>query len=184
VHELAQVRGGAAITRIDTATGPRVFVGFALADSNWSLQFSFPIFMLNAVDALTGAAASRTSVAFTTTDPVIAWTSRAGSEVRLDGPAPTTVRRASDEPGLISLGVFARAGVYRSDALNPPVIAVNMLAPAESELAASDRLVVGGTEAPRLEATVGRREVWHWFLSAAGALLVVEWLLFAARVRA
>lgn len=184
VHELAQVRGGAAITRVDTPTGPRVFVGFALGDSNWRLHFSFPIFMINAVDALTGAGASRSSAAFTTTEPVIAWTNRAGAELRLDGPTPVTVRRTSEEPGLISLGVFGRAGVYRSDALSPPVIAVNMFSAEESTLALSDELIVSGAESPRLEAMVGRREIWHLLVAAAAVLLVVEWLLYAVRVRA
>lgn len=182
-HELARVRGGPAMTRVDTTHGSRLFVGFALEDSNWSLQFSFPIFMLNAVDTLTGAAASRASVAFSTTEPVIAWAKGPGTEIGLDGPVPVTVPRPSDEPGLVSLGVFGRAGVYRGEALRPPVVAVNMLAAEESELAVSDSLVVGGTEAPRLEATVGRREIWHWFVSAAAALLVAEWFLYAARVR-
>ena len=183
-HELAQARGGPAITRVDTAGGSRLFVGFALEDSNWSLQFSFPIFMLNAVDTLTGASASRVSVAFNTTEPVIAWANGPGAEIRLIGPEPVTVQRTGNEPGLVTLGVFARAGVYRSPALNPPAVAVNMLSPEESELAIRDSLVIGGTEAPRLEATVGQREIWHWFLTAASILLVAEWFLYAARVRA
>ena len=29
----------------------------------------------------------------------------------------------------------------------------------------------------------GRREIWHWFVLAAAALLTIEWFLYAWRMR-
>jgi hypothetical protein len=181
--DLASVRGGPVITRLQTATGERLFIGFRLDDSNWPLQFSFPIFMLNAVEQLTGMASSNASISFMTIEPVFVQTRGAGSTIELTGPLHLTIDRANIQPGLVSLGVINRAGVYRSTDSSPPVIAVNMLSSAESRLGVSSQLVIGGRDAPKLEATLGRIEIWHYLISAAGILLVIEWLLYASRVR-
>jgi von Willebrand factor type A domain/Aerotolerance regulator N-terminal len=183
VHELASARAGSVITLVETSGGPRGFVRFALDQSNWPLHFSFPIFMLNAVETLTGSAASRASVAFTTIEPVIARLDRPMSTVRLVGPETITIDRGNDASGLVSLGVIPRAGVYRADGVEPRAIAVNMFSSIESGLGVRDQLVVGGVDAPRLDAAVGRREIWHWFIMAAAALLILEWFVYAARVR-
>lgn len=181
--ELAAVRGGPAITRLQTARGTRLFIGFRLDDSNWPLQFSFPIFMLNAVERLTGMTSSDASVSYTTIEPVIVQAREADSTVRLEGPVDLTIDRATTQPGLLSLGVINRAGVYRAAGIVPPIVAVNMFSSAESQLGVSSQLVIGGRDTPRLDATVGRIEVWHYLVGAAGVLLVMEWLLYASRVR-
>ncbi len=183
VRELAAARSGPVITQVETEAGPRVFVRFALGESNWPLHFSFAIFMLNAVETLTGSAASHASIAFTTIEPVIARLERPASTIELVGPETISIERTNDSPGLISLGVIPRAGVYYANEISPPAVAVNMFSSVESGLGRRDSLIVGGVDTPRLDATIGRREIWHWFIMAATALLVLEWFVYAARVR-
>ncbi len=183
VHELATARSGPVITQVETEAGPRVFVRFALGESNWPLHFSFAIFMLNAVETLTGSSASHASISFTTIEPVIARLERPASTIQLVGPETISIERTNDTPGLVSLGIIPRAGVYYANEISPPAIAVNMFSSIESRLGRRDSLVVGGIETPRLDATIGRREIWHWFIMAAAALLVIEWFVYAARVR-
>ncbi len=182
-HELASVRTGPAITRLETPTGTRVFVGFRLDDSNWPLQFSFPIFMLNTVEYLTGLGSSHASIAFSTNEPVIVRATAADSTLRLERPDDRSIEKTVDQPGLTSLGVIDTAGVYRLDGAALPVVAVNLFSSIESQLGVSTSLVVGGQETPRFSSTVGRAEIWHWLVGAAGLLLVFEWLLYASRVR-
>ena len=183
VTELAAARSGSVITLVETSGGPRVFVRFALGDSNWPLHFSFPIFMLNAVETLTGSAQTRASIAFTTIEPVIVRLERPASTIELVGPRTISIDRANDTPGLVSLGVIDHAGVYRANEIDPPAVAVNMFSSVESALGVRDSLIVSGVDAPTLDAAVGRREIWHWFIMAAAALLVLEWFVYAARVR-
>lgn len=183
VRDLALVRDGAAISLLQTRRADHVLVRFELAQSNWPLNFSFPIFLFNAVDDLTGAGASRSARSYLTTEPVLVRAVGEGGELVLTGLTDLRVTRQNAEPGPVSLGVIPRTGVWRSREADPPVVAVNFLNAEESRLDAEPDLVVGGAQARQADQIAGPRELWPLLVAIAGGLLVVEWFLYAARVR-
>ncbi len=181
---LARGEDGPLIVEIDDDGIGRIVVGFALDQSNWPLDFSFPIFVLAAFDHLTPGATS--GVWYDTGSPVV---------VRFGGPAPSTLellgpitREVSRPAGSASipLGVLERAGWYtlESPAGEASVsIAVNLLDADESSLSwsASAPGDAAGNGASR--AALDQREIWWWFVLAAGVLMLLEWMLYAWRSR-
>ncbi|HHN77638.1 MAG TPA: VWA domain-containing protein [Phycisphaerales bacterium] len=181
---LARGEDGPLIVEIDDDGIGRIIVGFALEQSNWPLDFSFPIFMLAAFDHLTPGTTS--GVWYDTNTPVV---------VRLGGVGPTTlelrgpVTREINRPAgsaSVPLGVFERAGWYT---LVSPTgeasvsIAVNLLDADESSLSWSAQKP-GETSRGRTGNTaLDQREIWWWFVLAAGVLLLFEWLVYALRSR-
>ena len=163
-----------------------VWVAFDPLQSTWPLRISFPIFVANAVDWLNPAtvAAAQLSV-------------RSGEALRLplsgDGASGTArvvlpggaERILPLEPGTKELvvGDTARQGIYRVQmGTNEVTFAVNLLDPAESDIAPRDALSMG--RRGDVTATVIRRanlEYWRWFAVAGFAVMMVEWWWFHRR---
>ncbi|RMH12494.1 MAG: VWA domain-containing protein [Planctomycetota bacterium] len=183
VSDLALVRDGAVITLVRTPRTEHLLLRFEIAQTNWPLHFSFPIMLFNAVDVLTGAGASRTGQAFTTSEPIVVRVLEEGSVLKLTGPVDLSIPRPNPAPGTLSLGVLSRAGVYRGEGMEPPVLAVNLVHAQESLLEVRESVSVGGVEAVPIEQVSGPREIWSWLVAAAGVLLLIEWFIYAARVR-
>lgn len=98
----------------------------------------------------------------------------------------TRVPEGADAGAPVSLGVPALAGVYRLSGVVPDdrIVAVNVVNARESAIVTSDDVPIatrGGASARAGEAAP--REVWTWFVIGAGTMLVLEWLLFAWRMR-
>lgn len=183
VSDLALARDGALITLLQTRRADHVLVRFAVSDSNWPLHFSFPVFLFNAVEELTGAGASRSTPAFTTTDPVVVRVLAPTPQLQLRGPGDRRITRQNVDAGPLSLGLFARTGVWQGAGIAPPVIAVNFLHADESRLESRTDLTIGGTSALPALQLEGLRELWPLLIAVAGALLLIEWFVYAARVR-
>ncbi len=165
----------------------RVVVAFDLVNSSWPLHAGFPIFVKNAVDFLTAKGAENAGVAYTTVQPV---------SIEVEGPVPefagpTRIRgiESSDATGArrrVNLGVLDRAGVYTPDGQGSKgvaPIAVNLVNAHASAIATSDEIRVGRRVIAKTEGQAPVREIWMWALLAAGALLAVEWLVFARSAR-
>jgi len=54
-------------------------------------------------------------------------------------------------------------------------VASDLHAPAQLPVRVAGGNAIGST-------TLGRQEVWHWFMWAALSLLLVEWLVYAVRL--
>lgn len=183
VSDLALVRDGPVITLLQTRRADHLLVRFAVSDSNWPLHFSFPIFLFNAVEELTGAGASRSGSGYTTTDPVVVRVVAPTAQLQLRGPDDQRIARQNVDAGPLSLGVFPRAGVWQGAGIVPPAIAVNFTHADESRLASRGELTIGGTPARATAQLEGPRELWPFLIAAAGLLLIFEWFVYAARVR-
>ncbi|GAB4386774.1 MAG: BatA and WFA domain-containing protein [Phycisphaerales bacterium] len=183
VRDLALVRDGAIISLLQTRRADHALVRFELAQSNWPLNFSFPVFLFNAVDELTGAASSRSARSFSTTEPVVVRPLDERDGLILQGPMEIRIPQPGGEAGPVSLGIIPRAGVWRSARVDPPVIAVNLLNADESRLEAKSELVVAGARVRPADELAGPRELWPIFVAGAGVLLLIEWFVYAAHVR-
>jgi hypothetical protein len=170
----------------------RIVIGFDLAHTNWGPDLSFPIFINNAVDFLTGGSGGGMGRSFTTAEVVGVKAAAGVKELRVSGPMEFRVR-VPEGPGIregedttVALGVLERAGLYRVQGAAPPddVVPVNLCDAFESRLSTADRInLPGAAIAAGNGEDEGAREVWHWFVGGALVLLTVEWFVFAWKSR-
>lgn len=185
---LADGAAGTLIALVQDGTHRRLVVGFDPAMSNWPLQPGFPIFLASAVEYLTQRGDEAAGRAFTTAQrvEVRAGTSERtrGGRIELRGPVILTAVPRDDVDGSVPFGLVERAGLYTvAPAGRDAVIALNVLDRTESglgsvtELRVAERTVqaTGGSGVPR--------EIWAWFVAAAAGTLLIEWFVYAARMR-
>ncbi|MEM0914244.1 MAG: VWA domain-containing protein, partial [Planctomycetota bacterium] len=182
---LATAVAGPAIVRVTRGGVRHVVVGFSVTDSNWPLQVSFPVFLSNAVQTLgLGGLAEAAGVSYRTGEVAVVPLTEAGEAPEYRGPVTLTTRGSE---GAAVVPQLERVGLYQASgevAVPFDRLAVNLLNDVESDIRPAEALIVGTTET----AAVGRgeavrREVWPWFVWGALAVLLVEWLVYTARMR-
>lgn len=192
---LASGRDGPLIALLEDRGVGRIIVGFEVERSGWWLNVSFAVFVANSVERLIGRSEAALSRSFTTTEPVSIRAALGASRLTLEGPGAASF--ALDEraaigppvPGagpLVSIGLLPRAGVYRAEGAADAdrLIPVNLSSPGASSLQTDDSVDIGGARVAAGGAGGATpREVWPWFALGAIALLTLEWVLFAWRMR-
>jgi hypothetical protein len=184
---LATGERGPLIVAVEGQQQRRIWVGFEPANSNWPKLVSFPLFIAEAIDYLSmrGSRDAAESVRAGTMATVNLAQARA--RTRIAGSHGEYELAASTPTTRPTLGPIERAGVYLLE--NPATgdqraVAVNVLSPIESAVAALDALPprFGGLDAnqPGAGRSGGERELWPWFLVAGLLILSLEWL-FSAR---
>ncbi len=184
---LARDADGPVIMEVPAAGTRHVLVGFALDRTNWTADVGFAVFVQNAIAHLAATGRGQPGRSVQPGEPVTVRLRpdvEAGDPVRVEGPLTTTVE-AGSSPDLL-LPALPLVGTYAVDAAVPPddVVAVNLASAVETDLrprpvdsvrARETRSGVARAEAPR--------DLWPWFVAAAGVLAMVEWLLYARMVR-
>jgi hypothetical protein len=152
---------------------------FALADSNFPFQSSFPVFLSNAVSWLSGTEVVASSLG------TVAVAVRSGVVTDIEGedvPSRTSGARTSFSPG--APGLYSVKGsegrlMVSANLLSPRITAVN--ASSLAGLAGRE-----GSERGRPEAqsttTRGRGELWVGLILFALALLLLEWWTYHRRL--
>jgi hypothetical protein len=168
----------------------RLILAFDLVRTNWGQDVSFPVFVSSAVDFLTGRGESAAGRAATTAEAVTVIASPGAKRVHVSGAETFDVDvPGSDTAGAaVSLGVPRLAGVYKCEGTAPgfETIVANVTNPRETALSTRSAIAVGGRESLAGTQHAGdapKREVWHWFVLAAMALLTIEWFIHAWRSR-
>ncbi len=164
----------------------RLVLAFDLIRTNWGQDASFPVFVSSAVDYLTGRGEASAGAWVRAGETVVVRAAAGVKTVKVEG--PEAMEAAVNAEGAATIGSLRLAGVYRcvGAEAGSERIAVNLADAGESSVATRDGIVIGGREARGGTAQAGeppRREVWHWFVIAAGALLTVEWFVYAAKAR-
>jgi len=185
---LARGAPGTLIAMGDDAGTPRVVVAFDLAQSNWRLSVGFAIFLARAVDLLSERSQPIPPGPLITSEPISVRPASTASRIEVRRPSGETVttvpREQWPDRGPVPLGVMRRTGVYELRGAETSRLGVSLLDAGESSLRTRDALNVSGA---RVESTghAGERpvEIWHWFVLVAAALLAVEWVIYAARMR-
>jgi hypothetical protein len=159
--------------------------GITQANTNWYAERSWPVFVLNVLRYLAGAAEASGAPSYQPGETVsvrvensIAEVSvgRIGTDLKTMRPGPTGVVEIVDTETL---------GNYRveADQKLADLFAVNLFDPRESDLGAAPSVELG-YEA--VDAATGgihnRREYWRLLLIVMLALLAAEWWLYAKRV--
>jgi hypothetical protein len=181
--ELARGASGPLILQTSERGVQHVVVGFELAQSNWPLNFGFPVFLASAIESLSLHAQESGGLSFSTAEPVELPVSGPG-RIEVDGPVRLSIPVPDPAPPTVSAGVLARAGLYRlSGAAAAPAVAVNLLDPVESLAASTPEIRVSGEAIAAAAAGAGPREIWHWAVIAALVVLAIEWLINAWMMR-
>lgn len=191
VLELATGATGPLIVQVQDGSFRRIVVGFEVARSNWALQVGFPIFLAAGADFLTMRAEESAGKAFTTAQAVEVLPPERVERFALRGPVTVSVEVLPPTPGrpgggvtAVPVGRLERAGVYRVEPPGPePFVAVNLGNALETALATRESIEVGGRAVGAAGGGDVAREVWPWFVLAASALLMIEWLVYAWRMR-
>jgi hypothetical protein len=147
---------------------------FALEDSNFPFQSSFPVFLSNAVNWLAGTevmASTLSTVAVPVASAVVR--NHEGQDV------PTRQSRgrtsfSPDEPGLYTVTGAEGELVVSANLLNPRITAVN-----DSALAGSEP---GKRPSAEGEPSGGGSELWIGLVIGALALLLFEWWTYHRRL--
>ena len=195
IDTLARGRDGPLIVALDDRGTRRIATAFALEQSNWPVHFSFPIFVLGAFDFLVPGSESASWHA--TGEPITLTAPLGARTIEIEGPAPRTVRLESDagagsaerEAGTraVAIAGLPRVGLYSArTATTREPIPVNLLSPGESALRIGTRAgdATGSDDAAGAQRGEGTREIWRWFVLAAGVGLLLEWVVFTLRSRA
>jgi hypothetical protein len=182
-------RGPEGPVMLEVTDGGRrhVLVGFSLDRTNWTSDVGFAIFVQNVLTRNAATGGGQIGRAVRPGEPTrvrLEPGTPAGTPVRVTGPVSFTLP-AGDGPDLLLPGL-PLAGIYRVEpaAGADGIIAVNTASEVESDLrpravtavrAREQRAGLVGTRAPR--------DLWPWFLTAAGVLATLEWLIYARRLR-
>jgi len=149
------------------------------------VDYSFSIFLANAVESLPRGGVRAAGWSATTAAPVAPVQPIVAEAVLYDpeGNERPMLRADSEAHTSARIGVLDRVGIWH---VGDVAIPVNLLDARESSLETPASLAIpGGTlaAAGRGAGSGEPREVWHWFVLAAAGLLVVEWLVFWLRAR-
>jgi VWA domain-containing protein/aerotolerance regulator-like protein len=160
-----------------------VITSFDILKSNWPIKISFPVFLGNTVQTLgLGGLAQDAGIAYRTGE-VATIPLNTADVLTYAGPVPLTVVRTQ---GTAVLPQFTRVGLYNADQnIQPPFdrLGVNLLSPDESDTRTADILNVSSAAGTTTATTsTFRREVWRWFIWAALAVMLIEWLVYTRRM--
>jgi hypothetical protein len=186
-HEtLARTRVGPLIVLLEHGVWRRVIVGAPATRTNLARLESFPKLMANAVDFLTAPGAGSLGRPLTTAEVASVPAPTPGAEaLEVRTPTGRTLRAPIGPDGLARLGRLERAGVYRiGTGPDAEGLVVSLLDPTESAIRTASGIdVAGRSVAASGVAAVAPREIWTWCVLAAFALMMVEWLVYAWRMR-
>lgn len=187
--EIARGSAGPLIALLEAGRARHLVLAFDPAESTWPRQPGFTVFLASAVDYLTLQGEASAGRSFTTAAAArIPLPAGPPARVSLTGPIALSVEvPAGMAPGdEISLGRIERAGVYRVEgtpAGPEGLVCINLLDETESGLRVQPAMEISGRPVRPFAAEQSPREVWPWFIAAAAILLVIEWFLYAFRMR-
>lgn len=182
---------GYAVPIVEGPDGPLVFswekgrtravvIPFNIAESDWPLRLSFPLFILNALSWLRDEGKAHVKPGEPLRIPL--GENERSVEVVAPGRAP---QKLEGEPGRdVVFGDTERVGLYTvKRGENAHGIPINLLDPQESRGDVATELKIGtGDVAKAVQPPPPVREWWRWLAGAALVLLLVEWFVYHRRV--
>jgi len=173
---------GPVLAAVQVENVRHIVAAFDLYQSNWPMQVSFPVFISNALQWLAlgdqiqaGRSYRPGAAAVVSAPPDI-------KDVQYAG--PTTLNSRVVGPRIVT-PTFPLVGLYQAAPNLPPPadqLAVNLADSIESDIRTVDHISSGTQQiATTSTSRMIRRERWRWFIWAAMAVLLVEWLVYTRR---
>jgi hypothetical protein len=159
--------------------------GTTQTNTNWYAERSWPVFVLNVLRYLAGAAEATGAPSYRPGETVRSRLESAIREARIERVGGTPVSLPTGPSGLVEFVDTQQPGNYRisSDDQLADLFAINLFDRRESDIAAAPSVELGYEV---VEAASGgveqRREYWRWALLAVLGLLATEWWVYTKRV--
>jgi hypothetical protein len=179
---LVSTTGAPLIADISRGGRRMVLTTFDIADSDWPLRLSFPLFVQNLL-AWAPRAAAEADMSTPAGRPISIPPTEGAAEAVVRAPDGRSDRLALDPARPVYYGATEIAGVYEVQiGDNVRHYAVNLLDRTETAVAPEDAIELGGGQAEAQKGNVRQtRELWRWFAAAALIILAAEWFLYARR---
>jgi hypothetical protein len=155
------------------------------ANTNWYAERSWPVFMLNVLRYLAGAAEATGAPSYRPGETVRLRLESAIAESKVQRIGGEEVDTSVGPGGVIEIVETNEPGNYRVEAGERLVdlFAINLFDRGESKIEPAPSIELGYEEVEAAEGGVEeRREFWRWALIAMLGLLAAEWWVFAKRV--
>ena len=182
--------------------GPResyldLVIGFSIVEtdedgqtninSDWPKKLSFPIFMQNVIENLSGLSTFAAGASLQPGDLLTIKPSVPFEKINVRAPDGAVTELRPQENRSFLFSKTQRSGVY--EVSNPQTgevdqrIAVNLMDANESNLVVREDLNLGYSNLKRVASQVPqRKEFWPWLLIGSLILLMVEWIIYNRRV--
>ncbi len=185
-HVLAESDRGPAVVALNRRGSSFLMVNFDVLGSNWPFRPSFVMFLYNAVRWLGNAADGAGENVLAVNSSINVKVPPASGEVRVVRPDGKIIRRTPDPAGNLRYAPLDRAGLYRVEAAGQTqVFAVNLLDPAESDIAPAKKITFSGDAASPEKAGVvqANKDLRPILLLAALMFLCLEWFIYNKKVQ-
>lgn len=187
---LATADRGPAIVEVSDERSRALVTAFSPTESNWPLNWSFVVFLAQAVTYLGEERwVSGSAPGLVQPGEIIRERVPAGAgEVEVTTPEGRTHVTSAGADGQVVFGPVETSGVYRlswrtGGERRSRLVAANLLDAGESDVSAAEELslATGAVEATAAPVRLDRR-LWPWFIAGALGVLMLEWYVYNRRV--
>lgn len=155
-------------------------------NTDWQVQRSWPVFVLNLLRHLAGAAQGTTVASYRPGETVFVRTENRRGQVSIEGPGGERETIAVGTGGTIQFARTEEIGFYEIKDDGGRTIdrfVINLFDRGESEIAAAESVSLGYEAVDAAEAMVsGRREFWRLLLIGTLGVMTLEWWLYSRRL--
>jgi hypothetical protein len=155
------------------------------ANTNWFAERSWPVFVLNVLRYLAGAAEATGGASYQPGETVRLRLESAASQPMVRRVSGTQVAAEAGSGGELEIVETSEPGNYRVESQDRLIdlFAINLFDRTESEIKTPSSVEIGFESVDASSAQVEmRREFWRWALLGMLALLAVEWWIYSRRV--
>lgn len=159
--------------------------GATQTNTNWYAERSWPVFVLNVLRYLAGAAESSGAPSYQPGQTVQLRLESAISDAKLQRIGGSEQTITSGPSGVVEILDTETPGNYRIEADDQlaDLFSINLFEPTESSLAAAPSVALGYEDIKAATGGIEQRvEYWRIVLLAMLAMLVAEWWIYARRV--
>lgn len=160
--------------------------GGSAFNTDWPVQRSWPVFLLNVVRHLGGAIDVSAASSHRPGETVTVRVDNRLNEVDVSLPSGEKQTAQVGPGGATPIAQTDQTGLYHVSTGETPLslFAVNLFDPQESRLAVAEDVQVGYDEPVAAETieVAGRSELWRWLLLAAVGVLTAEWIVYSRRL--
>lgn len=172
------------MTLSETETQHVLVIGFDIFKSYWPLDVSFPIFISNMVDYFARNSTSSVKPTYQTGSSITLFSDRDSSTAQVFTPDNKTMQFNFEGSSTAHLTDTMVSGLYRVvlDSGTEFTLPVNLLSEDESMIAPRESISIAErTLISTGDKGTSNQEIWKWFVLAALAFILIEWLLYCRR---
>lgn len=168
----------------ETESRRMIMVTFDIFNSYWPLDVSFPIFWANVIEYYSRLGSGTYRPSYATGETISIFPPKEAASAKVTTPSNEVLEFSFEGISTAYLTETHEKGIYQVqfDNGDQMELAVNLLSEEETLSAPAEDIQVGGeTLIGSPEVTRSNREVWHWLILAALAVMLGEWYIYCRR---